>query len=344
MSEKYLIPFVVVLVVSMLLIGACSPAAEPTVEAVPETLELDLVEEPVSEGDSSQEPAAAALESAPDLLELEDGLGRMITIELPVEKIISLAPSNTEILFAIGAGNLVIGRDTISNYPEQALEITDIGGGWGDLDTENILAMEPDLVLAAALTAPEQIQTLENLDLIVFTVANPTDLEGMFENLRIVAQITGHEDETETLIADLAARVAAIEEVVATAEQRPSIFYELDATDPNAPWTPGPGTFHDTLIAQAGGVNIGGVLGSAWAQINLEELIQQDPEIILLGDNFYGGVTPEIVAARAGWDGLSAVQNEQVYIFNDDIISRPGPRLVEGLEELARFLHPELFD
>lgn len=336
MSKRHFIFIALALLISVFLLSACTPADEPVIEQ--EAAEKQAAEEQAAES------AVDSDEKSIEVLEIEDGLGRMVSITLPVQKIISLAPSNTEILFAIGAGDQLIGRDSVSNYPEQALEIADIGGGWGDLDTETILTMEPDLVLAAGLTAPEQIQTLESLDLTVFVVPNPTDLEGMFENLRIVAQITGHEQDADSLIADFAARVAAVEEAVAEVEERPTIFYELDATDPNAPWTPGPGTFHDTLIAQAGGVNIGGVLESAWAQINLEELIQQDPDIILLGDNFYGGVTPEIVAARAGWDGLSAVQNEQVYIFNDDIISRPGPRLVEGLEELAKFLHPELFE
>jgi len=340
MSKKYLISTIVGLIILTLLLGACTPETAPPEQIQPETQELEIAEEPEVEQAPTEEPVE---EAAPQVIEIEDGLGRMVTIEVPVKRIISLAPSNTEILYAIGAGDLLIGRDTISNFPEQALEVTDIGGGWGDLDTETILTMEPDLILAAGLTAPEQIQALENLDLVVFVLANPTNLEGMFDNLRIVALITGHEAETESLITDLAVRVADVEEKVAGAENLPTVFYELDATDPNAPWTSGPGTFHDTLIAQAGGNNIGSVLGSAWAQINLEELIAQDPDIILLGDNFYGGVTPEIVAARAGWDGLSAVQNEQIFIFNDDIISRPGPRLVEGLEELANFLHPELF-
>lgn len=331
MSKKYLIPSIVVLIIMALLLGACAPEPAPTAELQPETLELELEETPI-------------VEAVPKMLEIEDGLGRMVAIELPVERIISLAPSNTEILYAIGAADQLVGRDSVSNYPEQALGVTDIGGGWGELDTETILTMEPDLVLAAGLTAPEQIQTLEDLGLTVFAVANPTTLDELFENLMIVAQITGHEAETETLVADLVARVAAVNQKIARVSEYPTVFYELDATDPNAPWTPGPNTFHDTLITMAGGTNIGKVLGSAWAQINLEELIAQNPDIILLGDNFYGGVTPEIVAARAGWDGLSAVENDHVYIFDDDIISRPGPRLVDGLEELAKVLHPDLFE
>ncbi|MBT3392280.1 MAG: ABC transporter substrate-binding protein [Chloroflexi bacterium] len=331
----------------VLILGACTPQSEP--EGEQPVMEIPAEEatveqaEVVNEEAPAEEPAEE-VEPAPEVLELVDGLGRTVSIELPVERIISLAPSNTEILFAIGAGEQIVARDAFSDYPEEALEKTDIGGGWGDIDTETILTLNADLVFAAGLTAPEQIQSLEDLGLTVYVLENPTDLPGMYENLRTTAVITGHEEETAVLIESLEARVAAIEEKVAGVEETPSIFYELDATDPNAPWTSGPGTFIDTLITMAGGSNIGSVLEGAWAQINLEELINQDPDIILLGDFLYGGVTPETVAARAGWEGLSAVQNEQVFTFNDNLVGRPGPRLVEGLEELARFLHPDLFE
>jgi iron complex transport system substrate-binding protein len=145
------------------------------------------------------------------------------------------------------------------------------------------------------------------------------------------------------LIESLKERVAAVDEKIATVEKRPLVFYELDGTDPNAPWTSGPGTFVDLLIARAGGVNVGNSLGSAWAQISVEDLITKNPEFILLGDATWGGVKPEDVAARPGWENIAAVKNQQVYPFDDNLVSRPGPRLVDGLEQLARLLHPELF-
>lgn len=339
--------FIILIFTLALILGACAPQAEPEVEEpvmeIPAE-EASVEQAEVVDEEASAEVPAEEVEPTPEVLELVDGLGRTVSIELPVERIISLAPSNTEILFAIGAGDQIIARDAFSDYPEEALEITDIGGGWGDIDTETILTLDADLVFAAGLTAPEQIQSLEDLGLTVYALENPTDLPGMYENLRTTAMITGHETEAEALIESLMARVAAVEEKVADVEEIPTLFYELDATDPNAPWTSGPGTFIDTLITMAGGANIGGVLEGAWAQINLEELIAQDPNIILLGDFLYGGITPEDVIARPGWEGLSAVQNEQVFTFNDNLVGRPGPRLVDGLEELAKFLHPDLFE
>ena len=130
---------------------------------------------------------------------------------------------------------------------------------------------------------------------------------------------------------------------IAGVAERPLVFYELDSTDVNAPYTAGPGTFIDTLISAAGGVNLGSKLSGSWVQISTEELIAQDPAIIVLGDYTWGGVTPEMVLARPGWEALSAVKNKRVFTFDDNLVSRPGPRMVDGLEAMAKLLHPELF-
>jgi iron complex transport system substrate-binding protein len=161
--------------------------------------------------------------------------------------------------------------------------------------------------------------------------------------LRTVATLTGHEAETEELIVSLDTRVQAVVEVIANASDAPLVFYQLDSTDPNAPYTSGPGTFIDTLITMAGGKNIGAEFEGDWVQINAEEIIAQNPEIIILGDSIWG-VTVEDVSSRPGWDSILAVQNGNVFPFNDDLASRPGPRLVDGLEEMAKLIHPELFE
>lgn len=312
---KFFLP----LLVFSVLLGACAAptqAPTPTAQATPTPIAINLT----------------------------DGLGKMFTIENPYQKIVSLAPSNTEILFAIGAGSQVVARDTFSDYPEAALQVKDIGGGWGEIDTEAILALQPDLVLAAEINAPEQVKALEDLGLRVFYLSNPKDLEGMYANLLTVAQLTGHVDEAEALMESLRQRVETVDARIAKVADRPVVFYELDASDPNAPWTSGPGTFIDLLLRRAGGSNLGNLLQDAWAQISLEVLIQEDPDIILLGDALWGGVTPEAVAARAGWDALTAVKEGKVYPFDDNLVSRPGPRMVDGLEQLAKLLHPDLFE
>jgi iron complex transport system substrate-binding protein len=287
--------------------------------------------------------ACAPAAPAPQPFSVTDMRGTAFDFPQPVQKIISLAPANTEILFAIGAGKQMVGRDSLSDYPEEAKTVADIGGGFGALNTELIVAAQPDLIVAGDLTPAEQIKTLEDLGLKVFVLRNPANLTEMYENLTMMAKITGHEQETATLVASLQAREKAVNDKLAGLTERPQVLYELDGTDPNAPWVPGPGTFVDTIIKQAGGDSISASLDGAWVQMSIEAIIQKDPAMIILGDFTWGGVTPEMVAQRTGWDALSAVKNNQVYTFDDNLISRPGPRMVDGLEAMAILLHPELF-
>jgi len=273
---------------------------------------------------------------------LTDGLGRSISLEKPAERIVSLAPPNTEILFAIGAGSQVVGRDSFSDYPPHAKNIQDIGGSSGKYNSEAIVALKPDLVLAGEIDTLEMVNSLEKLGLKVFYLKNPTDLEGMYTMLQVISQLSGHEQEANTLVTVLKNRVETVKSKLEQVTSRPTVFYELDATDPAKPYTPGPDTFYTSLIALAGGENIGARLNSAWAQISLEQLLVMNPQLILLGDAMWG-VTPDSVANRAGWKTLTAVKEGQVLPFDDNLLSRIGPRQVDGLEALAKLLHPEAF-
>jgi iron complex transport system substrate-binding protein len=272
-----------------------------------------------------------------------DDLGHEIELEGYPQAIISLSASTTEILFAIGAGSQVVGRDEYSVYPDEALEVTSIGAMWEELPAEAILALEPDLVVAAQIISEDQVQALRDLGLNVYWQANPISYEALWENLRDFAKLTGHEDEAEALIADLEARVQAVQEKTATVTEYPSVFYELDATDPSNPWTAGSGTFIDYIISQAGGSNAASALEGDYAQISSEQLIAVNPDIILLADAPYG-TTPESVAERPGWNVITAVQENALYPIDPNMMSVPGPRLVDALEETARLVHPELFE
>ncbi len=287
---------------------------------------------------STSEPTAAS-----PVLTVTDGLGRTLSLDPNPSRVISLAPSNTEILFAVGAGELVVGRDDFSNYPEGVLELPSVGGSMGDYNLEQIASLQPNLILAAEINTPEQVKALEDLNIQVYYLSNPTDLEGVYQNLLIVGELTGRKSQAEELAHSLRARVEAVSQKLAGVTERPKVFYELDGSEPSKPWTTGRGTFMDLLIRLAGGENVAAGMDSSWGQFGLEALLLADPDFILLGDAAYG-VTPEQVAARAGWEQLTAVQAGQVIPFNDDMASRPGPRLVDGLEILARTLHPELFD
>ncbi len=305
---KFRLVMIVTLACSLLVASACAPAT----------------------------PAATPTSAA---MTLKDGLGRQVTLPGPAKKIVSLAPSNTELLFAVGAGQEVIGRDEFSDYPAEAKSLPSVGGSMGKYDLEEIAKLQPDLVLASSLNTPEQVQSIENLGLKVFLIANPTTFDGLYTNILTTAQLTGHSREAVLLIAALQQRVKTVEDNVSKTNNRPKVFYELDATDPAKPWTSGPGSFIDTLIKIAGGVNVASSLKSDYAQISQEELIAANPDVILLGDGAYG-VTPAKVAARPGWGSMAAVTKNRVLTFDDNLVSRPGPRLVDGLELVYKALHP----
>jgi iron complex transport system substrate-binding protein len=299
-----------ILTLLIALLTACAPQAAPTTAPVQESMTYT------------------------------DDLGRTITLTGIPQRVVSLAPSNTEILFAVGAGSQVVGRDEFSDYPPEATSIDSIGGSFGEYNVEAILALEPDLVLAAEINPPELIQQLEGLGLTVYYLGNPATLEEMYTNLETVASLTGQD--VSELVASLKARVAAVDEKIAPLSSRISVFYEIDATDPTKPWTYGPGTFGDLLIDRAGGFNIGGIASDPYPQLSLEQIVTANPSVIILGDSMWG-VTPESVLARPGWETIEAVKNGNIFPIDDNLISRPGPRLVDGLEQLAKLLRPDLF-
>ena len=321
---------ILTLLISLLV--ACAPQATPITESA--SVEVPAVEAPATE--------APVVVTNNDSMTYTDGLGREITLDSTPERIVSLAPSNTEILFAVGAGSQVVGRDEFSDYPAEATSIESIGGSFGEYNVEAIVALEPDLILAAEINPPELVKQLEELGLTVYYLANPTTLEGMYENLETVASLTGH-DATE-LVDSLKTRVIAVEEKIAPLSLRIPVFYEIDASDPTKPWTYGPGTFGDLLIDRAGGYNIGGnVENDPYPQLSLEQIVSSNPSVIILGDAMWG-VTPESVVARPGWETIEAVKSNNIFPIDDNLISRPGPRLVDGLEQLAKLLRPDLFE
>ena len=310
-----------ILILLIGLIAACAPQPTATPDSEP-----------------TQIPATEAVVTE---LTYTDGLGREVTLEGPAQRIVTLAPSLTELLFAVGASDQIVGRDDFSDFPAEALDVASIGSTYGPLNTEAILALEPDLVLAAGINTPEQVKALEDLGITVYYLNNALTYDDLYDQVRWAGAITGHEEEANALADSLSARVDAVTEAVSTLEEKPTVFYEIDGTDTSKPWTTGPGTFMDTMISMAGGINIGGVLSESYAQISVEEIVLQNPDFIILGDTMFG-VTIESIAERAGWADLTAVKENQIFAFDDNLASRPGPRLVDGLEELLKILHPEL--
>jgi iron complex transport system substrate-binding protein len=270
-------------------------------------------------------------------IEIVDGLGRTVSLSTVPQKIISLAPSNTEILFAIGAGKQMIGRDEFSDFPADAKGITSVGGSMGKYSLEQISALHPDLILAAEINTQEQVKSFEDLGLTVFYLSNPKDLDGLYQNIQTVGQLTGKEKESEALVASLQNRVRVVTDLQKPGTKPVKVFYEMDGSEPSKPWTAGKDSYVDVLLTLAGGMNVANDAGEGWIQYSQEALIVANPDVILLGDAAYG-VTKESVTSRAGWGTLSAVMYNRIYAFDDNLVSRPGPRLVDALEQLSKLL------
>jgi iron complex transport system substrate-binding protein len=339
MSRK---PVVLVILIVALVLSACAPGAAPQSIATSAPTTAPASVPTLAPTTAPTAVTAPTATPAPEPIQLTDGLGRMVKLAAPAQRIISLAPSNTEILFALGAGSQVIGRDALSDYPAEAQAVTSIGSLLDKLNTEAIVAQKPDLILAAEINSPEQVKALEDLKLAVFWLPNPQRFEDLYTNLETVGKLTGRSSEATKLSESIKARYDAVTRKVTAAKEKPLVFYEIDGTDPTKPWTAGPNSFIDTMLTLAGGQNVGAALKDPFAQISSEELVAQNPDAILLGDALYG-VTVESLAQRPGWNSLRAIKNKQVFTFDDNLISRPGPRLIDGLEQMAKLLHPELF-
>jgi iron complex transport system substrate-binding protein len=256
-----------------------------------------------------------------------------ITLAAPPRRIISLAPNVTEILFALGLGPKVVGVSSYSNYPKAATKLP-VVITYNGLSLEKIVALKPDLLVAAAIVPQASVTKLRSLHYPVL-MTDPHDLAGIMADITLVGTACGVPSAGRAVVADMQRRIGAVHTALAHITSRPRVYYELD----NTFYTVGHGSFMDALISKAGGTNIAGGVANPYPQLSAEKVITADPQFIILGDAPF--VTAAQVAKRPGWSLISAVKLHHIYPFNDDLASRPGPRIVLGLETLARILHPE---
>lgn len=272
-------------------------------------------------------------QTPPKTRDFIDDLGRTVTIEGIPERIISLAPSNTELLFALGLGDNVVGVTDWCNYPPEALDKEKVGA-YDAPDIETVLALSPDLILAAHGLPLETIDTMEELGLTVFGIKS-TDLDDLLDDIRTVGDITGKEAEADALTSDMAARIQAVVDETEGLEHRPKTFYVV-WHDPL--FAVGSETFIHELIEKAGGENIFADL-IGYPIVSIEEVLARDPEVIITSVWCYDWAinATELV-------GINATETGRIYTVDDDLVQRPGPRIVQGLEWFAYFIHPAIFD
>lgn len=280
---------------------------------------------PVSTPSASPSPAVVT-----------DFQGRSVQLPRSVERIVSIGASNTEFLFALGAGDRVVGVDDFSDEPLAALKKEKVGGV--KVNLEKITSLRPDLVITVKFSDG----TVERLAAggAAVLVVDPQGLGDVARSAVLIGQAVGADG--KKLADDIARRLQSVKERAAAVSARPRVFHEVDATDPAKPFTVGPGSFVHDLIELAGGVNVAARAPSPYPQLSAEELVRADPEVIVLADADYG-VTPEQVASRPGWSGIAAVRTKRVYGMSANLVSRPGPRVAEAAEAYAKLLHPTVF-
>lgn len=274
-------------------------------------------------------------------IEVKDDLGRVVRLGAPARAIASLSPSNTEILFSLGCGARVILRDRASSYPPEAQHLPAVSAF--QLSPEHLAGFHPDLVLVSHLDL-HRLRALQAAGLVAASF-DPRTLEALYENLRAIGELCGATARAATLIGELRARAGRVKAAV-RGRPRPRVYIEIDGSNPHRPWVAGPGSFPDHLLWLAGGRNFIHRLSRPVAPINAEEVLAARPEVILLanteGDQRTGR---RRLGERPGWSGLQAVREGRIIEnIHRDLLSRPGPRALDGLEALAAALHPRAFE
>lgn len=303
------------LAVFLFLVSACGAAVTPT--------------------PTPTQPSASAA-AAPFPTTVTDFQNRSVTVPARPQRIVSIGPSITEFLFALGAGPRVVGADDFSDEPAAAKQLEKVGGI--KVNFEKVLSLKPDLVLSVKFS-DGTIEKLAGAGLLVLVV-DPQNTGDVARTAILLGRAVGSDG--ETMARDIQKRVDDVRSKTSSAATKPRVYHEIDASDPTKIFTVGPGSYIHDLIEIAGGQNIAARATSAYPQLSAEEILRGDPEIIVLAAADYSA-KPEQVAARSGWAAINAVKNNRIVSIAPNLINRPGPRVGEAAEAYARLVHPELF-
>lgn len=265
-----------------------------------------------------------------------DDLGNAVTIDKEPQKIVSLSPASTEILFAIDQRSKVVGRTDYDNYPEAALAVPTIGD-FNAPNVEKIIALAPDLIIASDFVNDEVRQQLEatGAKVIVFS---PTSIKGIMNNIVITGEVTNANDKAKTVVEKMATDRQEIIDKAKTASVQKSAFIDVGDF-----FSAGPGSMLDSMLVDINAKNIVADTSTLWPQLSTEQIIASNPDVYI---SLY--ITPEEVKGTPGFDKITAIKNNAIayYAFlspESDLVQRPGPRIVQGLALLAADVYPEIF-
>jgi iron complex transport system substrate-binding protein len=264
---------------------------------------------------------------------IADFLGNPVTMPKYAQRIISLTPTNTEIVCALGLQSKLVGVDTYSDYPDSVKNIAKVGT-FTEPNAEQIVALKPDLVLGGNKLQKDAIDKLKALGLNV-VATEATDYQDVTKSIELVGELTGAQKQAADVIADMKAKEKIVTDAVSKAVGGKTVYYAMSFGDMGN-WTGGPGSFPYELIGMCGGKNITDGLPASWINLSQEDLVAKDPDIILLDSSM--GSDPSAFSAAQGYTGLKAVKNSQVYIVTSNFCDRPSPRIVYGLREFAQYI------
>ncbi|HKS30414.1 MAG TPA: cobalamin-binding protein [Pyrinomonadaceae bacterium] len=275
--------------------------------------------------------------AGPATREVVDGSGRRVRVPQRPERIITLAPNLTEIVYAVGAGPRLVGNTTYCDYPQEARAVEKVGDTLHP-SIERIIALRPQLILISTASQLEAFtKQLDEQNIAVY-ITDPHDLEGVFKSIEAIGDLVDERERAASVVNALRSRASSIEERVS--KQKPlSVFYQLSA---EPLYTAGRDSFITDLVRRAGGVSVTANVPGAWPRYSDEAALAARPEAVIMATGDSMGAQANVEVAEP-LRRSPAVQNNRVYKINGDFLSRPGPRLVDGLEQMARALHPEAF-
>ena len=268
-----------------------------------------------------------------------DMTGREISLDAPVERIVALSAADCENLFAIGAGDLLVGRGEYCDYPEDVLAVPAVQSG-ENMNLEEVLALEPQVLLMSTMAqSEEQVQALEDNGVRV-VVSDAMDIEGVYTSLGILGALTGHEEEAQAVTEQMKTAFDELKEAAAQEEAK-SVYFEVSPLEYGL-WTAGKGTFMNEIAELLGMTNVFADV-DGWAAISEEQVLEADPDVIVTISMYFGeGPTPvEEIMGRDGWGEVSAVKNGLILNLQNDELSRPATRLADGARMLYDFVYGE---
>lgn len=280
-------------------------------------------------------------ESADFPVTVTDANGDEVTIDEEPEHIVSVMPSNTEIAFDLGLGDQIVGVTENDDYPKEVEDIEKVGDM--ELNVEKIISLDPELVLAHQTNDEKALEQLEDADIPVLVVGDAQNFDEVYDSLSLIGEAAGATDKAEDVIDDMKGKLSDLKEKASTIEkdEQKDVYVEISPS-PDI-FTAGKGTFVDEMLNAIQAENASDDQDS-WAEVNEEAAIASNPDVII---TTYGSFVDDPVAEvteRDGWDDITAVKKEAIFDMDEDLLSRPGPRLVDGVEELGKAIYPDVFD